>query len=653
MFARAVASIAAAAPRLGRRGVAATSVSRSAYRAFISYSHAVDGDLAPAVQLALHRFARPWYRLRALRVFRDEASLSATPALWGSIVQALDSSEFFLLFASPEAAQSTWVGHEIEHWCEQGGSSKVFVVLTGGELFWDDDANDFDWSRTTAMPQTARGRFDEEPRWLDLRWTRTSDNLSLRNGRFRDAIADLAAPLHGRPKDELIGEDVRQHRRTIQIAVTAAVVLAVFAVAASTAAVIAFHERSSAIQHSRVARSRELAARAVAQLSVRTPELGRGPSASLTLALAATAATSTPTDEAANVLRRSLAVPHVRFVVQERSDDLGVAFADDGARLIVVGANGTVHLWDTSTGRVVKTVDEAAGPVGTLVLSPDGTRFVTAGRHGDSRLWNAATEAVVAELPGAVSSAPFARGPGLVATTKRGTTRLFDARSGKPRGVIGKGFSATFALFDPTGARLALVGTNRFGANAVGLWDVKSRRLLRMLFEDAAHGELTEAAISPNGRRLAVASLDSIAWVIATDKRAIHALVGHNDVISSVSFSADSARVLTVSADKNAIVWDAATGEVRNVLPLTGMGNRGAFSPDGRLIATAADDALASQLWDTATGTAAAFLGGESSFAEGVAFSRDGRLLACSDDEGRSEERRVGKECRSRWSPYH
>ena len=23
------------------------------------------------------------------------------------------------------------------------------------------------------------------------------------------------------------------------------------------------------------------------------------------------------------------------------------------------------------------------------------------------------------------------------------------------------------------------------------------------------------------------------------------------------------------------------------------------------------------------------------------------------DDDGRSEERRVGKECRSRWSPYH
>src|SRR2546427_6049707 len=31
------------------------------------------------------------------------------------------------------------------------------------------------------------------------------------------------------------------------------------------------------------------------------------------------------------------------------------------------------------------------------------------------------------------------------------------------------------------------------------------------------------------------------------------------------------------------------------------------------------------------------------------ALARGGRLVTC----GRSEERRVGKECRSRWSPYH
>jgi rhodanese-related sulfurtransferase len=60
------------------------------YAAFISHSHALDGKLAPALQAGLQRFAKPWYRLRALHVFRDDASLSAIQA-------ALEGSEFFSL----------------------------------------------------------------------------------------------------------------------------------------------------------------------------------------------------------------------------------------------------------------------------------------------------------------------------------------------------------------------------------------------------------------------------------------------------------------------------------------------------------------------------------------------------------------------------
>src|SRR5436190_7762567 len=324
MFERAVASIVAVAPRLGVRRAGAVSSPRVAYTAFVSYSHAADGKLAPALQLALHRFARPWYRLRALRIFRDQASLSATPALWSSIVAALDGSEFFLLLASPEAAASQWVDREVAHWCEQRPHANLLVVLTGGELVWDDPAGDFDWARTTAMPPAARRRFAEEPRWIDLRFASGSDDLSLHNGRFRDVIADLAAPLHGRPKDELIGEDVRQHRRTIFVATTAAIFLSVLAVAASAGAVIAWKERGSAIQHAQVARSRELAARTVAQLGVRTPEFDRGPATALNLALAAVGATPSPTAEAASVLRRALAVPHVRFGIHASTRDVGL-----------------------------------------------------------------------------------------------------------------------------------------------------------------------------------------------------------------------------------------------------------------------------------------------------------------------------------------
>ena len=36
-----------------------------------------------------------------------------------------------------------------------------------------------------------------------------------------------------------------------------------------------------------------------------------------------------------------------------------------------------------------------------------------------------------------------------------------------------------------------------------------------------------------------------------------------------------------------------------------------------------------------------------------LAQQQDPALAAVPFDERRSEERRVGKECRSRWSPYH
>ncbi len=55
-----------------------------AFDAFTSYSHAADGQLAPALQRAIQRLAKPWYRARALRVFRDESALSANPHLWSS-----------------------------------------------------------------------------------------------------------------------------------------------------------------------------------------------------------------------------------------------------------------------------------------------------------------------------------------------------------------------------------------------------------------------------------------------------------------------------------------------------------------------------------------------------------------------------------------
>jgi hypothetical protein len=203
------------------------STKATTYDGFISYSHAADGLLAPRLQSALQRFAKPWWKRRAVRIFRDESSLSANPHLWSSIAEALDESDWFVLLLSPDAAQSPWVHQEIEYWKTHQDPFRILPVVTDGEFSWDGDV------AGNAVPESLRGVFTEEPRWVDLRFAREEDQLDLKNPRFSAAVADIASALRGVPKDELESEEVKQHRRTVRTAWAAAALVGVLGVAAT------------------------------------------------------------------------------------------------------------------------------------------------------------------------------------------------------------------------------------------------------------------------------------------------------------------------------------------------------------------------------------------------------------------------------------
>ncbi len=186
------------------------------YDAFVSYSHALDKPIAAALQSVVQRLGKAWHQRRALRLFRDDTSLSATPHLWPSIEIALGQSRFLVLLASPEAAASPWVDRELAWWLDHKGSETVLIALTAGELRWDERAGDFARSETHPLPPALAHRFEAEPLWIDLRDYR--ERAAPRDVAFADRAAAIAAAIRGMPKEDLLSQEVRQQRRALRLA---------------------------------------------------------------------------------------------------------------------------------------------------------------------------------------------------------------------------------------------------------------------------------------------------------------------------------------------------------------------------------------------------------------------------------------------------
>ena len=91
---------------------------------------------------------------------------------------------------------------------------------------------------------------------------------SFRDPQFRTAVARLAAPIHGKEMDELVGEDIKQHQRARRLARAAVATLLVSADRRNVAAaILAYQQRNTANERARIARSRELAASSEGALS--------------------------------------------------------------------------------------------------------------------------------------------------------------------------------------------------------------------------------------------------------------------------------------------------------------------------------------------------------------------------------------------------
>ena len=184
------------------------------YDAFISYSQRSDRNLAINLQRTLQRLGKRWNALRSSRVFRDEANLSASNALWSSLVAVLEKSEFLIVVCSPAAAISPWVNKEIEWWLKHRGAETLLLVLADGDLIWDAEKRNFQDGEKSAAPHALLGAISDEPFWVDLRTWRNK-RFASRQFAFQDRTAALAATIQRRPKEELLSEELRARRRMV------------------------------------------------------------------------------------------------------------------------------------------------------------------------------------------------------------------------------------------------------------------------------------------------------------------------------------------------------------------------------------------------------------------------------------------------------
>ena len=391
-----------------------------------------------------------------------------------------------------------------------------------------------------------------------------------------------------------------------------------------------------------------------------------------------------------------------------------VAFSPDGTILASGAFDNTIKLWDVATHTNIATLEGHTGAVWPVAFSPDGTILASGVFDNTIKLWDVATHTNIATLEGhtgVVYSVAFSPdGTILASGAEDNTIKLWDMTTGEPIVTLEGHTDEVYSVaFSPDGKMIASASRDR----TVKLWDVvkwwtdgqpRPQTLVKVSGDDqegmsgdalpnplivevrdqdnnplpdvqvtftvtAGYGELSDqstieyATTDANGQAEAILTLgpfpgtntvevslgirtlatfnavgvgvptprsmegDYRTWQLPDDAimRLGKGALGHGD--RAIAFSPDSTRLAVASAI-GIWLYDVATGtEVALLGGHTGGVTSVAFSPDGTMLASGSEDETI-KLWVVATHTNIATLRGHTDGVWSVAFSPNGKILA-------------------------
>jgi WD40 repeat protein len=144
----------------------------------------------------------------------------------------------------------------------------------------------------------------------------------------------------------------------------------------------------------------------------------------------------------------------------------------------------------------------------------------------------------------------------------------------------------------------------------------------------AAAGPRRGPIVGPGGAEARIRG-DS---VIVRTPRGTRVLEGHSDRVTSASFSRDGTLLVTASRDREARIWDVATGSSLVLQGHFGPVRDARFSPDARWVVTAGPGRAG--LWDARTGVLVTLLRGHKGILTSAGFDPTGRTIVTGGVDG-------------------
>jgi WD40 repeat protein len=214
---------------------------------------------------------------------------------------------------------------------------------------------------------------------------------------------------------------------------------------------------------------------------------------------------------------------------------LNLAFSPDGSRLATCGRDGTVRLWDATSGELQRTLTGLPDTYNEVAWSPDGERIVAGSFRAHVGLWDATNGT---EPDGSMLAQAGAFRDGKLRIWSRDGAELASLTA-----VV-----VDELAWSADGSLVAAIARN----GMVTVWDGVSA-------EPALIAPMAGAmAWAPEGARLAIPREGDHAVLIYEGTRLVASLPGHTDTVHSLAWSADGRRLLSASKDKSARVWDIA-----------------------------------------------------------------------------------------------